>query len=445
MLRSSVRKAKLPPLRHLTILAMMCCAGGLWWSIPAGADAPRTAAPRTQPAVVSPTAGRKVDFVQDVAPILQAQCVQCHAGGRSKGGLRMDSRQDLLKGGDSKAAAVEPGRGDQSLLIDLVSDTDPDVYMPKKGRHLSAEEVGILRAWVDQGAAWPAGYSLSHFKQAPLEPRRPVVPAAAPGSELTNPIDLVLQPYFSSRGVPAGKVVDDRVYARRVYLDVIGLLPPPAELDAFVADASPDKRPRLVRRLLADNRRYAEHWLSFWNDLLRNDYRGTGYVDGGRKAITPWLFNALETDVPFDQFVRELVTGANGSEGFIKGIVWRGTVNASQTPQMQAAQSISQVFMGINLKCGQLPRQLHQRLEADRFLRPGGRLRGQAAGNAAVRPPAGRRRPAQVPLPATRHDRPLGARARGSSSWPTPSPAPATAGWRGRSPTASGSGASAAA
>ncbi len=138
---------------------------------------------------------------------------------------------------------------------------------------------------------------------------------------------------------------------RRVYLDTIGLLPSPEDLRAFVTDASLDKREKLVRRLLDDNRRYAEHWLSCWNDLLRNDYNGTGYINGGRKQITAWLFNALQSNMPYDQFVSELVRGVNGAEGFTKGFVWRGTVNASQMPALQAAQNISQVFMGVNLKC----------------------------------------------------------------------------------------------
>jgi hypothetical protein len=179
-----------------------------------------------------------------------------------------------------------------------------------------------------------------------------VIPPAAPGLKTTNSIDLILQPYFAAHGISTDtKLVDDRTFARRIYLDAIGLLPSPEDLNSFVADGSPNKREVLIKKLLADDRRYAEHWLSFWNDLLRNDYRGTGYIDGGRKQITTWLFNALKSNMPYDQFVRELVTGANGSVGFTNGIVWRGTVNASQQPPLQAAQNISQVFMGVNLKC----------------------------------------------------------------------------------------------
>ncbi len=103
--------------------------------------------------------------------------------------------------------------------------------------------------------------------------------------------------------------------------------------------------------MLGRKRAYAEHWLTFWNDALRNDYRGTGYIDGGRKQITDWLYSALATNMPYDRFVAQLINPIPESEGFSKGIVWRGVVNASQTPEMQAAQNISQVFMGVNLKC----------------------------------------------------------------------------------------------
>src|SRR5947199_1763613 len=85
--------------------------------------------------------------------------------------------------------------------------------------------------------------------------------------------------------------------------------------------------------------------------MMRNDYNGTGYMDGGRKQITKWLYQARYTNMPYNEFVAELVNPTPESEGFTKGIVWRGVVNASQTPQMQAAQNLSQVFMGVNLKC----------------------------------------------------------------------------------------------
>jgi hypothetical protein len=188
------------------------------------------------------------------------------------------------------------------------------------------------------------------FAKPPARNLKPRQPALPDGPE-ANPLDRLLQAYFDQHGVKSAALVEDRLFARRAYLDVIGLLPTPEELAAFLQDPAPDKRPALVRRLLADNPRYAQHWLTFWNDLLRNDYEGTGYIDGGRKQISPWLYAALLENRPYDQFVRELVNPTEASEGFSRGIVWRGTVNASMTPPMQAAQNIGQVLMGVNLKC----------------------------------------------------------------------------------------------
>jgi hypothetical protein len=161
-----------------------------------------------------------------------------------------------------------------------------------------------------------------------------------------------LQPYLVAHGdASRATLVSDRIFARRAWLDLTGKLPTPRELDAFDQESGRDKRQQLVRALLADRRAYTEHWLTFWNDALRNNYHGTGYIDGGRQQITGWLYRSLYENKHYGQFVRELVSPVPGSEGFAKGIVWRGVVNASQVPPMQAAQNIAQVFLGTNLKC----------------------------------------------------------------------------------------------
>lgn len=293
-------------------------------------------------------ASRQVDFNRDIRPILNASCANCHGRGKSKGGFRIDTRETFLADGDSGPAVIV-GDSRNSHLIHLVAGLDPDNLMPAKGTRLTAEQVGLLRAWIDQRLPWTAGVSFAREPHRNLQPRQPDLPPAA-SSE--HPVDRLLEPYFAKHGVVPAPPVDDRTFARRVYLDVVGLLPTPAELDEFLRDTRPDKRRQLVRRLLEDSPRYAQHWLTFWNDLLRNDYRGTGYIDGGREQITQWLFTALRDNRSYDQFVRELVDpGEKGPRGFTKGIVWRGAINASQTPPMQAAQNISQVFLGVNLKC----------------------------------------------------------------------------------------------
>ena len=300
-----------------------------------------------QAAQLPPPADHAVSFSKEIKPLFQASCVTCHGRGKAKGGFQLDTRETALKGGDSGPALL-PGKSAESLLIALVQGVDPDNVMPKKGSRLTAEQIGLLRAWIDQGVPWDANVNLGRVEPVNLKPRLPAIPTA---SKAANPIDRFLEPYFASHNIRPPKPVTDRLFARRAYLDVIGLLPPPAELEAFVADQHGDKRERLVERLLADNRSYTEHWLSFWNDLLRNDYKGTGYIDSGRTQITQWLYSALLTNMPYNKFVGELVNPTPASEGFAKGIVWRGVVNASQTPQMQSAQNIAQVFMGVNLKC----------------------------------------------------------------------------------------------
>src|SRR5437660_1458037 len=301
-----------------------------------------------QAKTLPPPANHKIDFAKEIKPIFEASCIKCHGRGRTKGDLSIESRDTLLKGGESGPAIV-PGKSEESRVIELVAGLDPDSVMPQKGKRLTPEQIGLLRAWIDQGAPWDP--SISFAKPPPVNffPRKPEVPVARRG--VTNPIDRLLQAYYETHGLKPAKPVSDRVFVRRAYLDAIGLLPMPEELDEFLADKRSDKRTRLVRRLLADNQRYAEHWLTFWNDALRNDYRGTGYIDGGRKQISSWLFTALAKNMPYDKFVAELVNPTDASAGFAKGIVWRGVVNASQVPAMQAAQNISQVFMGVNLKC----------------------------------------------------------------------------------------------
>jgi hypothetical protein len=300
--------------------------------------------------VVSAVPGRsqapkKVDFAHDILPLLKARCAECHTNGTYKGSLSLDTRQDILK-----AKAAVPGKSAASEMVQRITSKDPKKRMPPKGDALAAKEIELFRTWIDQDLPWEEGFTFkAGTYAAPLKPRRPTLPAARDGRE--HPIDRIVDAYFSQHKVSQPAAVDDATFMRRVHLDLIGLLPTPEEVNAFVKDSATDKRSRLVRRLLDDQRGYTEHWLTFWNDLLRNDYTGTGFIDGGRKQISGWLYASLLANKPYDQFVRELISPAPESEGFIRGIQWRGNVNASQVRELQFAQNISQVFFGINMKC----------------------------------------------------------------------------------------------
>lgn len=258
----------------------------------------------------------------------------------------MNTREELIAGGHDGVAVV-PGDSAASRFVHIVAGTDPDTMMPPKGRPLNAEEIGLIRAWIDQGAPWDEEAMEAY--DGPLAPLN--LQPAAPPSMADHPVDAFILAHLEERGMAPPAPVDDAVFMRRAYLDLIGLPPPPHLLALFVAARAPDKRARLIDGLLARDGDYAEHWISFWNDLLRNDFEGTGYIDGGRKQITPWLFEALASNRAYDGFVRELIDPVPESEGFIRGIIWRGEVNASQQPAVQASQNVSQVFLGVNLKC----------------------------------------------------------------------------------------------
>ncbi len=288
------------------------------------------------------------DLNLEVRTILAHNCYNCHGEAKKKGGLRMDSREALFAGGEGGPVIIAGDPGKSELIRRITLPAGHKEAMPTKGKRLSADQIGILKLWIEKGAPWP-DKEKSIYRVAQLEPRLPDVPAAT--AELNKPVDLFVNAYFQQNKTEWKPVIDDRLYIRRVYLDIIGLLPSPEQIDRFVADNRPDKREILARELLNRNHDYAQHWLTFWNDLLRNDYSGTGYITGGRFDITKWLYNSLEVNKPYNWFVKELISPEKESSGFIKGIKWRGTINSSQSTEMQAAQNVAQVFMGLNLKC----------------------------------------------------------------------------------------------
>lgn len=285
----------------------------------------------------------------NVRSILAHNCYACHNATKTKGGLRLDKKEFIFKGGEDGPILVagNPEKSDMIRRVKLPFGHDD--AMPTKGKRLSKEDIAMLEYWIQQGAPWPTGPEKSLYRVAALEPRMPTLPKVATG--LNQPIDLFVNEYFKKNKISWQKSVDDRTYIRRVYLDVTGLNPNPESISAFIADTRSNKREMLVEKLLANNEGYAQHWLTFWNDALRNDYSGTGYITNGRFGITKWLYGSLKTNKPYDTFVKELISPTKESEGFIRGIQWRGTINSSQSTEMQAAQNVSQVLLGLNLKC----------------------------------------------------------------------------------------------
>ncbi len=287
------------------------------------------------------------DFAHDIVPILQKHCVGCHGGREAKGSFSMNTRE-LLVNSDN----VHPGKPGESPLIDLVLSTDKETQMPPADKErLTDAEVAMLKEWIVDGVPWDDGFSFAPVAwEPPLKPRRPDLPPIVDGRE--NPIDRILDADLAAHQIARPEHIEDAVFLRRVSLDLVGLLPEPDMLAEFLADTAADKRKKIVRQLLDDRISWADHWLTFFNDLLRNDYSGTGFITGGRQQVSTWLYEALLTNKPFDQFARELIAPpTSASQGYIDGIRWRGEVSAGQTVEIQFAQSISQSFLGINMKC----------------------------------------------------------------------------------------------
>ncbi|MFZ9935973.1 MAG: PSD1 and planctomycete cytochrome C domain-containing protein [Luteolibacter sp.] len=299
---------------------------------------------------VAAHAGGEVDFAHQVVPILRKRCAECHMQEAKKGGLSMNTRESFIAGSEF-GRIVEPGNAKGSLLMEIILSDDKSDRMPPKGPRMPADQVETIRKWIDGGMHWEPGFTFGkEAYEPPLQPRNPEPPPAVDGR--THPVDRFVDAYLAEHEISRPQALGDAAFIRRLTLDLTGLLPEPAEVDAFIADKSPGKREKLIATVLARDTDYAEHWLTFWNDLLRNDYKGTGYIDGGRKPVTAWLYRALLENKPYDGFARELLAPPdNQSSGFIEGIKWRGSVNASQTREVQFSQSISQTFLGLNMKC----------------------------------------------------------------------------------------------
>jgi hypothetical protein len=306
----------------------------------------------SSPARLASQSAVTVDFDRDVHTIIATKCLMCHSAEKRSGGLSLATYADILDGGRN-GGTVRPGKSADSMLMQRITGSVAP-QMPLGLPPLSEAEIATIRAWIDEGARpTPTAPPARGKWEAPLTLERPPVPEAT-WKPWISPLDRFVSAYLAKAGVTESELVSDAVFARRVYLDAQGVLPPPEQLQTFLDDRSPGKREALVEKLLANDQQYAENWISFWNDLLRND-EGVNYYSetASRKSISDWLFTSLKSNTHYDDIVKKLLNprGTNDPEGFLLGVNWRGAVNASQTPAIQAAQNTAQIFLGINLKC----------------------------------------------------------------------------------------------
>jgi hypothetical protein len=255
-----------------------------------------------------------VDYLRDIKPLLAKHCYECHGATKQRSGLRLDTAAAILRGGDSGPGVI-PGKSVDSKLIKAVTGVEGTKQMPPKEPRLDAKQIGLLRAWIDQGARAPrqevaesASGGAKHWSfRAPARPPLPVVRNQA---WVRTAIDRFILARLEKDGIEPSAEADRVTLIRRVSLDLTGLPPAPEEIDRFVADNRPDAYERLVDRLLASPH-YGERWGRHWLDLARYADSNGYSIDAPRSIwkYRDWVIHALNRDLPFDQFVMEQLAG----------------------------------------------------------------------------------------------------------------------------------------
>jgi hypothetical protein len=266
-------------------------------------------------------------FEKKIRPVLSQQCYECHSATakKVKGGLLLDTADGVLKGGDSGPSIV-PGKPEKSLLLTSMkhSDPDPDLAMPPKKDQLAAEVIADFEQWIKMGApdprdgkatrknAWDETTAKTHWSFQPI--KNPAVPTPADAKHfIKNPIDAFVLAKLAEKKLTPSEATDKATLLRRVTYDLTGLPPTPSEVDAFLADKSPDAYEKVVDRLLA-SQAYGERWGRHWLDIARYADTNGDRLNGKRQPLfayawtyRDYVINAFNKDLPYDQFIREQV------------------------------------------------------------------------------------------------------------------------------------------
>ena len=325
-------------------------------------------------------ASEAVSFEKVIAPLLARRCSSCHAGEELKGKLDLSTREKQLLGGESGPALV-PGDAAKSLIWQRVAADE----MPPK-HPLSDDEKALLKTWIEAGAVWAGGpldpLAVSSEHRAgrdwwSLQPIvRPTMSAAQPAAlalelgPVRQPLDAFVRATLVARGLKPASEADRRTLIRRVAFDLLGLPPTPAEVDAFVSDSAPDAFERLVDRLLASPH-YGERWARHWLDVVR-----FGESNGFERDLPRphawhyrnWVIDALNRDVPYDEFVRWQLAGdviapndvealkavgflVAGAHDTVVPVVDRMRAMMRQDELEDTVGTVSQTFLGLTVNC----------------------------------------------------------------------------------------------
>jgi Protein of unknown function (DUF1549)/Protein of unknown function (DUF1553)/Planctomycete cytochrome C len=362
-----------PTIRELSImkrLALAVLAFALAAPLAPSLEPPSTA--KDKP-VLPPATKRTIDFDKDIKPILETACLACHGAAKQRGGLRLDSRDEAMKGGNS-GVAIEPGKLDSRLLV-LTAGLDGEMCMPPKGKTpLTPEQVGHLRAWIEQGAKWPRSSGTltvtvksDHWSFQPI--KRPAVPAVRNKTWPRNEIDAFVLARLEKENIEPSPEADRLTLLRRVYLDLLGLPPTIEEIDEYQKDTRPDAYERLIDKLLASPH-YGERWGRHWLDAARYADSDGFEADRGRPyawRYRNWVIDALNRDLPYDQFTVEQLAGdllpnatteQKTATGFHRNTLTNkeGGVDQEQYRVEQVLDRVNtttKVFLGLTLGCAQ--------------------------------------------------------------------------------------------
>jgi hypothetical protein len=319
---------------------------------------------------VSALAAEPVDYLRSIKPIFKERCFACHAALKQEAGLRLDTGANIRKGSENGPVLV-PGKSADSALIERVSSSDLSVRMPPEGKALTAEQIAALSGWIDQGAASPQQESPEEDPREHWAFRKPVRPAISLLNDSSglrreareNGIDVLLATSHAKTGVQPRPAAEKNILLRRVYLDLIGLPPTREELQAFLADESPEAYERVVERLL-DDPRHGERWARHWMDVWRySDWYGRRYVPDVWNSAPQmwrwrdWIVRSLNDDHGYDRMVREMLAAdetcpEDGEAIVATGYLVRNWYALNPNDWMRnTVEHTGKAFLGLTFNC----------------------------------------------------------------------------------------------
>jgi len=349
----------------------------------------------------------RIDFHRDIRPILSEACFQCHGPDdkQRKADLRLDKKEGAFADlGEHRA--LEPRKPEESEVYLRITATDPKKRMPpaKSGKKLTERQIELIRQWIAQGAAWSEHWAF-------VAPVRPVLPAVAEPKWVRNPIDAFVLARLERERLKPSPEADRTTLLRRLSLDLIGLPPGPAEVDAFRADQSPHAYEKQVDRLLKSPH-YGERWGRLWLDAARYADSDGYEKDKSRQvwAYRDWVINALNRDLPYDRFVIEQLAGdelpqatqeQRVATGFLRNsmINEEGGVDPEQF-RMEAMfdrmDAIGKSVLGLTIQCAQCHNHKFDPLTQEEYYRLFAFLNNDYEANIAVYTPAEQRQRADI-------------------------------------------------